>query len=89
MENRTTVVKVYAELYRHVPDRLLLNKEGRYQELQELFYLIYHNDDTSPEQEAQQLIAALKIGGVLRPRYHEIVRQTTWEEINNGNFTDT
>ena len=69
METRTTVVKVYANLYRHVPDRLLPTKDGRYQELQELFYLICHSDDTTPEQEARRLMEALEVGGELSPRY--------------------
>jgi len=65
----TTLVKVFAERYRHVPERILNNKEGRYQELQELFYLVHHVATTSPEQEAKRLLEALKTGGLVRPRY--------------------
>lgn len=71
----TTLVKVFAERYRHVPERILNNKEGRYQELQEL---IYHVTTTSPEQEAKRLLEAFKTSGLVRPRYYAIVAQPDW-----------
>ena len=85
----TTLIKIFAERYRHVPERILQNKDGRYQELQELIYLVNHDDTTSPEQEARRLLEALKAGGLLRPRYFTIVAQPDWQEVASANFSDT
>lgn len=89
MSTLTTLIKIYAERYRHVPERVLDNKAGRYQELQELIYTVAHDATTSPEQEATRLIAALKLGGVVRPRYFTIVAQPDWKPIAAGSFSDT
>ena len=77
----TTLIKIFAERYRHVPDRILANKAGRYQELRELLYLVTHSPDTSPEQEAYRLVEALKAGHRVRPRYYALVGQLTWTEV--------
>lgn len=78
----TTLIKVFAERYRHVPERVLNNKEGRYQELQELIYPVYHDDATTPEQEAKRLLEALKTGGLVRPRY---LRHRAGARVAGGN----
>ena len=85
----TTLIKIFAERYRHVPERILNNKEGRYQELQELVYLVYHDATTSPEQEARLLLEALKTGGLVRSRYYTIVAQPDWQEVASATFSDT
>lgn len=85
----TTLVKVFAEWYRHVSGRILNNKEGRYQELQELIYQVHHVATTSPEQEAKRLLEALKTGGLVRPRYYAIVAQPDWQEVASATFSDT
>ncbi len=77
----TTIIKVFAERYRHVPERILANKDGRYQELQELIYVVTHDETTSPEQEAQRLVEALKTGNLVQPRYYVIVNQPDWHEV--------
>ena len=87
--SRTTLIKIFAERYRHVPERILNNKEGRYQELQELIYLVNHDATTSPEQEARRLLEALKTGGLVRPRYYTIVAQPDWQEVASATFSDT
>lgn len=81
MSTQTTVVKVFAERYRHVPERILVNTAGCYQELQELLYLVTHTPDTSPEQEALRLVEALKAGCRVRPRYYALAGQPTWTEV--------
>ena len=85
----TTLIKVFAERYRHVPERILANKDGRYQELQELIYLVTHDETTSPEQEAKRLLQALKTGNLVRPRYYLIVAQPEWQEVSSATFSDT
>lgn len=85
----TTLIKIFAERYRHVPERVLQNKDGRYQELQELIYLVNHDETTSPAQEARRLLEALKAGGLLRPRYFVIVAQPDWQEVTSANFSET
>ena len=85
----TTLIKVFAERYRHVPERILHNKDGRCQELQELLYLVTHEDTTSPEQEAKCLLEALKTAGMVRPRYYAIVAQPEWKEVVSATFSDT
>lgn len=85
----TTLIKVFAERYRHVSERIISNKEGRYQELQELIYLVRHDPATSPEQEAKRLLEALKNGGLVRPRYYAIVAQPDWQEATSAAFSDT
>lgn len=85
----TTLIKIFAERYRHVPERILNNKEGRYQELQELIYVVCHDTTTSPEQEARRLLEALKTGGLVRPRYYTIVAQPDWQEVASATFSDT
>ena len=87
--SRTTLIKIFAERYRHVPERILNNKEGRYLELQELIYLVNHDAATSPEQEARRLLEALKTGGLVRPRYYTIVAQPDWQEVASATFSDT
>ena len=77
MTVQTTIVKVYAERYRHVPERILTDKAGCYQELQELLYLVTHSSNTSPEQEANRLVEALQAGHRVRPRYYALVGQPT------------
>ena len=69
----TTLIKVFAKRYRHVPERILANKYGRYQEIQELVYLVSHDETTAPEQEARRLFQSLKTGNLVRPRYNRIV----------------
>ena len=86
---RTTLIKIFAERYRHVPERILNNKEGRYQELQELIYLVTHDAATSPEQEAKRLLEALKTGGLVCPRYYTIVVQPDWQEVASAAFSGT
>ncbi len=88
----TTLIKIFAERYRHVPERILQNKDGRYQELQELqelIHLVNHDETTSPEQEAKCLLEALKTGGLVRPRYFTIVAQPGWQEVASATFSDT
>ena len=85
----TTLIKIFAERYRHVPERILNNKDGRYEELQELIYLVHHDAFTSPEQEAKRLLEALKTGGLVRPRYYTIVAQPDWQEVASATFSDT
>ena len=87
--SHTTLIKIFAERYRHVPERILHNKDGRYQELQELIYLVNHDETTSPEQEARRLLEALKTSGQVRPRYYTIVAQPDWQEVASSNFSDT
>ena len=92
MPTTPTVVKVYVDRYRHVPERLLaptIHKEGRFQELEELLYLVAHDEQSTPEQEARHLVEALKAGGVVSPRYYVLVGQPEWAELAAGNFTDT
>ena len=84
-----TLIKIFAERYRHVPERILQNKDGRYQELQELVYLVQHDATTSPEHEAKRLLEALKTGGLVRPRYYIIVAQPDWQEVTSATFSDT
>ena len=67
MATITTLIKVYAEQYRHVPERILDNKARRSQELPELIYTVAHDATTSPEQEAVRLVAALKLGAWCGP----------------------
>lgn len=85
----TTLIKIFAERYRHVPERILHNKDSRYQELQELIYLVSHDATTSPEQEARRLLQALKTGGVVRPRYYTIATEPNWQEVTSATFSDT
>lgn len=85
----TTLIKIFAERYRHVPERILQNKDGRYQELQELIYLVNHDESTSPAQEARRLLEALKTGGLMRPRYFTIVAHPDWQEVASATFSDT
>jgi hypothetical protein len=85
----TTLIKIFAERYRHVPERILNNKDGRYQELQELIYLVHHDATTSPEQEAQCLLAALKAGGLVHPCYYTIVGRPDWQEVPPATLSDT
>ena len=81
MATHTTVVKVFAERYRHVSERILASKEGGYQELQELLYLVTHSPETSPEQEADRLVEALKAAGRVRPRYYVLLGRPAWTEV--------
>ena len=81
MATQTTVIRVYAERYRHVPERIMANKTGCYQELQELLYLVTHTPDTSPEQEALRLVEALQAGHRVRPRFYALSGQLTWAEV--------
>lgn len=81
MAVQTTIVKVFAERYRHVPERILTDKAGCYQELQELLYLVTHSADTSPEQEADRLVEALKAGHRVRPRYYALAGHPAWTEV--------
>lgn len=69
--------------------RILNNKEGRYQELQELIYLVHHDASTSPEQEAKRLLEALKTSGLVRPGYYPIETQPDWQEVVSATFSDT
>ncbi|WP_210518837.1 hypothetical protein [Hymenobacter terricola] len=89
MSTEITIVKVYVERYRHVPERILTTKDARYQELQELLYHITHTRDTSPEQEARRLVEALKAAGIVRPRYYTVVGPPPWTEVTKGAFSDT
>ena len=84
-----TLIKVFAERYRHVSERILHNKDDRYQELQELIYLVHHESTTSPEQEARRLLEALKTGGLVRPRYYAIMTLPDWQEVAFATFSDT
>ena len=85
----TTLIKVFVERYRHVPERILANKDGRYQELQELIYVVSHDKTTSSEQEASRLLEALKAGKLVRPRSYRIVPQPDWQDIASATFSDT
>ena len=49
MATQTTVIRVFAERYRQVPERIMVYKVGCYQYLQELLYMVTHSPDTSPE----------------------------------------
>lgn len=70
--SHTTLTKIFAERYCYVPEHILNNKDGRYQELT---YLVHHDASTSPEQEARRLLEALKTGGLVHPCYCIIVAQ--------------
>ena len=85
----TTMVKIFAERYRHLSERILSNKEGLYQKLQEFVHLVSHDAATSPEQEGKLLLEALKTGDVVRPRYYTIARELNWQEVTSTTFADT
>ncbi|WP_201982867.1 hypothetical protein [Hymenobacter rubidus] len=89
METQTTFVKIYTDMYRHVPERILPGKDDRYHELQELLYLITHGPDTTPDQEARRLVEALKDCGMVRPRYYVIVDNPNWTAVSQAHFSDT
>lgn len=85
---RTTLIRIFAERYRHVPERIRNNKDGRYQEMQELLHPVRHDDATSPEQEAKGLLEALKTGGLVRPHSYTIAAQLGWQEVASATFSD-
>ena len=85
----TTLIKIFTERYRHVLGRILHNEDGRYQELQKLVYLVYHDAATSPEQEAKCLLEVLKTDGPVCPLYYTIVGRPDWQEVSSAIFPDT